>query len=79
LKFFKVYHTNELQDNELKRYLEANLKIGHIRPSTSPAGYPILFVPKKDGKLRIYIDYRQLNDATVKDQYPLPLISQLRD
>ena len=79
LKFFKVYHTNELQDAELKRYLEANLKIGHIRPSKSPAGYPILFVPKKDGKLRMCVDYRQLNDATVKDRYPLPLISQLRD
>ena len=79
LKFFKVYHTNELQDNELKRYLEANLRIGHIRPSTSPAGYPILFVPKKDGKLRMCVDYRQLNGETVKDRYPLPLISQLRD
>jgi len=79
LKFFKVYHTNELQDTELKRYLEANLKIGHIRPSTSPAGYPVLFVPKKDGKLRMCVDYRQLNDQTVKNRYPLPLISRLRD
>ncbi len=58
LKFFKVYHTNELQDIELKRYLEANLKIGHIRPSKSPAGYLIFFMLKKDGKLRMYMDYR---------------------
>ena len=58
MKFFKVYYTNELQDNELKRYLEANLRIGHIRPSTSLVGYPILFIPKKDGKLRICMDYR---------------------
>ena len=58
MKFFKVYHTNEKQDAELKRYLEENLKIGHIRPSTSPAGYPVLFVPKKNRKLRIYVDYR---------------------
>jgi hypothetical protein len=79
LKFFKVYHTNELQDKELKDYLEKNLKIGHIRPSTSPAGYPVLFVPKKDGKLRMCVDYRQLNAETVKNRYPLPLISQLRD
>jgi hypothetical protein len=79
LKFFKVYHTNELQDKELKRYLETNLKIGHIRPSTSPAGYPVLFVPKKDGKLRMCVDYRQLNGETVKNRYPLPLIAQLRD
>ena len=79
MKFFKVYHTNELQDRELKRYLKANLKIGHIRPSTSPAGYPVLFVPKKDGKLRMCVDYRQLNNETVKNRYPLPLIAQLRD
>jgi len=58
----------------LKRYLKSNLKIGHIRLSTSLAGYPVLFVPKKDGKLRIYMDYRQLNDQTVKNRYPLPHI-----
>ena len=58
MKFFKVYYTNELQDNELKRYLEANLRIRHIRPSISPVGYPILFILKKDGKLRMYVDYR---------------------
>jgi hypothetical protein len=75
LKFFKVYYTNKLQDNELKRYLKANLKIGYIRPSISLVRYPILFMLKKDGKLRIYVDYRQLNGETVKDQYPLPLIS----
>jgi hypothetical protein len=42
----------------LKRYLEANLRIGYIRLSISLIGYPIFFVLKKDGKLRIYIDYR---------------------
>ena len=75
MKFFKVYYTNKLQDNELKRYLKANLKIGYIRLSISLVRYPILFMLKKDGKLRIYVDYRQLNGETVKDQYPLPLIS----
>ncbi len=59
----------------MKRYLKANLKIGHIRLSKSPVGYPILFIPKKNSKLQIYIDYRQLNNAIVKDRYPLPLIS----
>ena len=58
----------------MKRYLEANLKIGHIRPSKSPIGYLILFVLKKDGKLWMCMDYRQLNDAIVKDRYPLLLI-----
>jgi hypothetical protein len=79
LKFFKVYYTNEKQDAELRSYLEKNLEIGYIRPSISPADYPILFVPKKDGKLRIYMDYRQLNNETVKNRYPLLLISRLRD
>jgi hypothetical protein len=79
LKFFKIYYTNEKQDIELRSYLEKNLEIGYIRPSTSLAGYPILFVPKKDRKLRMCIDYRQLNNETVKNRYPLPLISRLRD
>ena len=57
MKFFKVYYTNERQDAELKRYLNANLKIGYIKLSTSPVGYLVLFVLKKDSKLRIYIDY----------------------
>ena len=45
----------------------------------SPAGYPILFVPKKNGKLRLCVNYRQLNAITVKNQYSLPLISELQD
>ncbi|AEO53141.1 hypothetical protein MYCTH_2052509, partial [Thermothelomyces thermophilus ATCC 42464] len=49
------------QNEELKRYLEENLRRGYIRLSTSLAGYLILFVPKKDRKLRLYVDYRQLN------------------
>jgi hypothetical protein len=57
---------------------------GWITYSRLPAGYPILFVPKKgkDGKLkkwRLCIDYRKLNDITIKDRYPFPLISTLRD
>ena len=58
MKFFKVYYINEKQDIELRSYLEKNLEIGYIRPSISLAGYPVLFVLKKDRKLRIYIDYR---------------------
>jgi len=42
-------------------------------------GYPVLFILKKNGKLRIYIDYRQLNSITRKDRYPLPLISEIQD
>jgi hypothetical protein len=77
LKFFKVYYTNKKQDVELQRYLEENLYRGYIRLSISLAGYLVLFIPKKDRKLQMYIDYRQLNKQTVKNRYPLPLISRL--
>src|ERR1700735_3026279 len=78
-KFHKIYNLNETQLQALREYLDENLKKGYIRPSQSPAGYPILFVPKKNGKLRLCVDYRQLNDITIKNRYPLPLISELRD
>ena len=74
-----IYALSETKLKALREYLDENLKKGFIRPSTSPAGYPILFVPKKDGKLRLCVDYRQLNAITVKNQYPLPLILELQD
>ena len=52
---------------------------GFIRPSTSPWGAPVLFVKKKDGSLRLCIDYRQLNKVTIKNKYPLPRIDDLFD
>ncbi len=55
------------------------LDVGHIRPSTSPWGAPVIFVKKKDGSLRLCIDYRDLNRATVKNQYPMPRIDDLFD
>ena len=64
---------------ELKAQLEELLSKGFIRPSTSPWGAPILFVKKKDGSLRLCIDYRQLNWATIRNQYPLPHIDELFD
>ena len=64
---------------ELKAQLEELLNKGFIRPSTSPWGAPVLFVKKKDGSLRLCIDYRQLKRATIRNQYPLPRIDELFD
>ena len=74
-----IYALSETEIKALREYPDKNLKKGFIRPSTSPAGYPILFVSKKDGKLQLCVDYRQLNAITVKNQYPLLLISELQD
>ena len=52
---------------------------GYIQPSVSPWGAPVLFVKKKDGTLRLCIDYRQLNKVTIKNKYPLPMIDDLFD
>ena len=64
---------------ELKAQLEELLSKGFIRPSTSLLGAPVLFVKKKDGILRLCIDYRQLNRVTIRNQYPLPRIDELFD
>ena len=63
----------------LREKLDKDLKKGYIRPSTSLAGFPILFVLKKNGLLRMCVDYRKLNDITVKNRYLLPNITELRD
>ncbi|KAL9258971.1 Retrovirus-related Pol polyprotein from transposon 17.6-like protein, partial [Drosera capensis] len=64
---------------ELKTQLEELLEKGYIRPSVSPWGAPVLFVKKKDGSMRLYIDYRELNKITIKNRYPLPRIDDLFD
>ncbi|KAG8502860.1 hypothetical protein CXB51_000695 [Gossypium anomalum] len=64
---------------ELKTQLQELLDKGFIRPSTSHWGTPVLFVKKKDGSLRLCIDYRQLNKVTIKNKYPLPRIDDLFD
>ncbi|XP_019185904.1 PREDICTED: uncharacterized protein LOC109180672 [Ipomoea nil] len=64
---------------ELNAQLQDLLDKGYIYPSTSPWGAPVLFVKKKDGSLRLCIDYRELNQVTVKNKYPLPQIDDLFD
>ena len=64
---------------ELKMQFQELLERKCIRPSVSPRGAPVLFVNKKDGILRFCIDYRQLNEVTLKNKYPLPRIDDLFD
>ena len=73
------YRMAPLELKELKKQLEELLEKGFIRPSISPWGAPVLFVKKKDGSLRLCIDYRQLNKITIKNRYPLPRIDDLLD
>jgi hypothetical protein len=68
-----------LELKELQMKLEEILKKGYICPSVSPWGAPVLFVKKKDGTLRLFIDFRQLNKVNVKNKYPLPRIDDLFD
>ncbi len=74
-----IYNLSEKELETLRSYLETQLKRGWIRPSTSPAGAPVFFVPKKDGTLRLCVDFRGLNQITKKNRYPLPLISESID
>ena len=64
---------------ELKLQLQELLEKGFIHLSVSPWGVPALFVKKKDGTLRLCVDYRQLNKMTMKNKYPLPRIDDLFD
>ncbi|EAL23701.1 hypothetical protein CNBA3480 [Cryptococcus deneoformans B-3501A] len=77
--FGPIYNLSEKELEALREYLDENLKKGFIRPSKSPARAPILFVKKKDGSLRMCVDYRGINKITIKNRYPLPLITELLD
>ncbi|KAH0615358.1 uncharacterized protein H6S33_000994 [Morchella sextelata] len=63
----------------LKQYIQDNLQKGFIQASSSPAGAPVLFVKKADGTLRLCVDYCGLNQLTVTNRYPLPLIRETLD
>jgi len=76
-KSSKVYPLSPLEQEELDTFLEENLRTGRIQPSKSPIAAPVFFIKKKDGSLQLVQDYRALNAVTVKNRYPLPLISEL--
>ncbi|XP_050916547.1 uncharacterized protein LOC127131677 [Lathyrus oleraceus] len=74
-----LYRMAPLELRELKNQLEELLTKHFIRPSVSPWGAPVLLVKKKDGSMRLCIDYRQLNKVTIKNKYPLARIDDLLD
>ena len=75
----RLYSLSAPEREAMEKYLSDSLAAGIIRPSSSPAGAGFFFVKKRDGSLRPCIDYRGLNDITVKNRYPLPLMSSAFD
>ena len=74
-----IYPMSAYQLEELNKSMCTMLAEGKIVHSKSPAGAPILFVPKPDSRLRLCVDYRQLNKLTILNKYPLPLMTELRE
>ncbi|KAL0437737.1 UNVERIFIED_CONTAM: Transposon Ty3-G Gag-Pol polyprotein [Sesamum radiatum] len=77
--FIATYRMAPVELQELKKQVEELLDKEFIRPSTSPWGAPLLFMKKKDGSMRLCVDYHQLNRVTVKNKHPLPRIDDLLD
>ena len=75
--FRKLYSMSPAELNVLKVYLDNAIKAGIVCKSISPAASPVMFVLKSDGSLQLVIDYRRLNNITIKNHYPLPLISDM--
>ena len=73
----KVYPLLREEREEVREFVKEQLRKGYIRPSKSPQTAPVFFVGKKDGKKRMVQDYRYLNEWTIKNNYPLPLISDV--
>ena len=74
-----TYRMSPTELDEVKKQIDQLMESGFIRPSKSPFGAPLLLVKKKDGTMRMCIDYRALNDITIKNSYPLPRIDELFD
>ena len=73
----KIYALTQVEQKALESFVQEHLAKGYIRPSKSPYASPFFFIKKKDGKLRPVQDYRKINEWTIKNRYPLPLIPEL--
>ena len=77
--FGPIYSLGPMKFKTLKTYIKTNLANGFIRLSKAPAEAPILFNRKPDGSFRLYVDYRNFNNITIKNWYPLLLIGESLD
>jgi len=73
----KEYPLSREEREEVCEFIQEQLRKGYIRPSKLPQTAPVFFVGKKDDKKRMVQDYRYLNEWTIKNNYPLPLISDI--
>jgi hypothetical protein len=75
----RPYIYPQLLKNEVEHQCNVMVAQGVIRPSTSPFSAPTLLVKKADGSCRLCVDYRALNDKTIRDKFPLPIVDELLD
>jgi len=75
----RIYPLSKNEREEVQNFVEDQLRKGYIRPSKSSQTSPVFFVGKKDGSKRMVMDYCNLNNQTIKNNYPLPLITELID
>jgi len=75
----RIYPLSKNEREKVQNFVEDQLRKGYIRPSKSPQMSPVFSIGKKDGSKRMVMDYRNLNDQMIKNNYPLPLITELID
>jgi len=75
----RIYLLSKNEREEVQKFVKDQLRKEYIRPSKSPQTSPVFFIGKKDGSKRMVMDYHNLNNQTIKNNYLLPLITELID